>query len=50
MEEMKAVNRTIMQNEEMPAQQKDKMMRDFVLHAMDFFKKKVNIFGRRTPK
>lgn len=41
MEEMKNVNKTIIQDLSMEAEQKNKIMRDFVISAMDRFRKKV---------
>jgi hypothetical protein len=43
MEEMKNINKNIIQEESMPIVEKTKIMRDFVLKAVDKFKKKVNI-------
>lgn len=41
--EMRSVNKSLIQNDELTFEQKSRCMRDFVLKAMDFYKKKVGL-------
>jgi hypothetical protein len=42
--ELRSVNKSLIQNEELNFDQKCRCMRDFVLKAMDFYKKKVDVY------
>ena len=48
MDEMKTLNRTIIQEDAVDIEIKNKMMRDFIILTMDKFKKKVTSLLLRT--